>query len=164
MLDIFQKQLKVSLKYSSQNYSSRTVYQSNFNDPLTSFKTSWLNLKSFLNTKNLCIPSMFPESSFITDFKRKAQLFKSRSTRSCSLVFRVKRTTHCTYIKQRQRNSICSSALHKHILTKYYIIRQKAMGKLFWILNRIKLLMERIWSAFACYKFTMSVYRTLETI
>ena len=45
-------------------------------DPLTSAKTYWSILKTFLNNKKIpCIPPVFHESKFITDFKEKAQLF-----------------------------------------------------------------------------------------
>ena len=45
-------------------------------DPLTSPKTYWSILKTFLNNKKIpCIPPLFHENKFITDFKEKAELF-----------------------------------------------------------------------------------------
>ena len=45
-------------------------------DPLTSSKTYWSILKTFLNNKKIpCIPLLFHENQFITDFKEKAELF-----------------------------------------------------------------------------------------
>ena len=46
-------------------------------DPTTSAKTYWSILKRFLNDKkNPYIPSLFHDK-FITDFKKKAELFNS---------------------------------------------------------------------------------------
>ena len=56
-------------------------------DPSNSPKTDWSILKSFLNNKKIpCIPPHFHENSFITDFKRKAELFNSIFVKQCSLI------------------------------------------------------------------------------
>lgn len=51
------------------------------------------------------------------------------------------------------RTNLCSILCHK----------AKMLGKLFKILSRIKLLMNRIWWVFTCYMFVVSVYRSVET-
>ena len=45
-------------------------------DVMTSAKTYWSILKRFLNDKRIpCIPPLFHDNKFITDFKEKAQIF-----------------------------------------------------------------------------------------
>ena len=47
-------------------------------DPTTSAKTYWSILKRCLNDKKIpCIPRLFHDNKFITDFKEKAELFNS---------------------------------------------------------------------------------------
>ena len=50
-------------------------------------KTYWSILKSFLTGKNvLCIPPVFHENRFITDFRENAELFNSFFPDQCSLI------------------------------------------------------------------------------
>ena len=56
-------------------------------DLLTSPKTYWSILKTFLNSKKIpCIPPLFHENKFITDFKEKAELFNHCLVNQCSLL------------------------------------------------------------------------------
>ena len=56
-------------------------------DPLTSPKTYWSILKTFLNNKKIpCIPPLFHENKFITDFKEKPELFNHVFVNQCSLL------------------------------------------------------------------------------
>ena len=56
-------------------------------DPLTSSKTYRSILKTFLNNKKIpCIPPLFHENKFITDFKEKAELFNHFFVNQCSLL------------------------------------------------------------------------------
>ena len=56
-------------------------------DPLTSPKTYWSILKTFLNNKKIsCIPPLFHENKFITNFKEKAELFNHFFLNHCSLL------------------------------------------------------------------------------
>ena len=80
-----QYQLNISIEESKEKYytklSSRLAY------PLTSPKTYWSILKTFLNSKKIpCIPHLFHENKFITDFKEKAELFKHFFVNQCSLL------------------------------------------------------------------------------
>ena len=52
--------------------TSRLAVTSRLADPLTSPKTYWSILN---NKKKPCIPLLFHENKFITDFKEKAELF-----------------------------------------------------------------------------------------
>ena len=48
-------------------------------DPSTSLKTYWSILKTFLNNKKIpVIPPIFYDNKFITDFKRKAEVFNPK--------------------------------------------------------------------------------------
>ena len=56
-------------------------------DPNIRIKTYWSILKSFSTGKKVpCIPLMFHQDSFITDFKQKAELFNSFFANQCSLI------------------------------------------------------------------------------
>ena len=64
-----------------------TKLSSRLANPLTSPKTYWSILKIFLNNKkNPCIPPLFHENKFITDFKEKAELFNHIFVNQCSLL------------------------------------------------------------------------------
>ena len=56
-------------------------------NPLTSTKTYWLTLKSFLNTKKIpCIPPLFHQNRYIAKNKDEAELFNNFFTNQCSLI------------------------------------------------------------------------------
>ena len=56
-------------------------------DPLISPNIYWSILKTFLNNKKtFCIPPLFHENKFITDFKEKSELFNHRFINQCSLL------------------------------------------------------------------------------
>ena len=44
-------------------------------DPMASAKTYWSILKSLLNKKIPCIPLLSHQNKYVTDFKKKAELF-----------------------------------------------------------------------------------------
>ena len=50
-------------------------------------KTYWSVFKRFLNNKKIpCIPSLFHENKLVTDFREKAEIFKSFFAKQCSLI------------------------------------------------------------------------------
>ena len=56
-------------------------------DPATSAKTYWSILKTLLNNKNIpCIPPLFYQGKYVTDFKKKAELFNSFFARQCFII------------------------------------------------------------------------------
>ena len=56
-------------------------------DPMTSAKTYWPILKSFLNSKKIpCIPPLFHQNKYVTDFKKKAELFNCFFAKQCSII------------------------------------------------------------------------------
>ena len=75
----------MSIEESKEKYY--TKLSSRLADPLTSPKTYWSILKTFLNNKKIpCIPPLFHENKFITDFKEKAELFNHLFVNQCSLL------------------------------------------------------------------------------
>ena len=55
--------------------------------PITIAKTYWSILKTLLNNKkNPCIPPLFHQGKFVTDFKKKAELFSSFFAKQCSIL------------------------------------------------------------------------------
>ena len=55
--------------------------------PTTSAKTYWSILKRCLNDKRIpCIPPLFHDNKFVTDFKKKAELFNSFFSKQCSII------------------------------------------------------------------------------
>ena len=70
----------IKLKYYSR-ISKRMI------NPLTSTKTYWSILKSFLNNKKIpCIPPLFHQNRYITKCKDKAELFNNFFANQCSLI------------------------------------------------------------------------------
>ena len=56
-------------------------------DPATSAKTYWSTLQTLLNNKKIpFIPPLFHQSKYVTDFKKKAELFNSFFTKQCSII------------------------------------------------------------------------------
>ena len=56
-------------------------------DPMTSAKTYWSILKLLLNNKKIpCIPPFFYQNKYVTDFKKKAELFNCFFTKQCSVI------------------------------------------------------------------------------
>ena len=69
-----QYELRISIEESKEKYYTKLL--SRLADPLTSPKTYWSILKTFLNNKKIpCIPPLFHENKFITELKEKAELF-----------------------------------------------------------------------------------------
>ena len=80
-----QNKLKIFIEESKETYF--TKLSSRLADPLFSSKTYWSISKTFLNYKEIpCIPPIFHENKFITDFKGKAKLFKHFFVNQCSLL------------------------------------------------------------------------------
>ena len=56
-------------------------------NPAAILKTYRSILKIFLNNKNIpCIPPLFHENKFITNFKEKVELLNTFSTNQCTLL------------------------------------------------------------------------------
>ena len=56
-------------------------------DPATSAKTYWSILKTLLNNKKIpCIPPLFHQGKYVTDFKKKAELFNSFFAKQRSII------------------------------------------------------------------------------
>ena len=77
--------LGVSTEASNERYYSHL--SKNLMEPFTRPKTYWSVLKSFHNNKKIpCIPPIFHENRFVTNFKEKAELFNSFSAKQCSVI------------------------------------------------------------------------------
>ena len=56
-------------------------------DPMTSTKAYWSILKSLLNNNKIpCIPPLFHQNKYVTDFKKKAELFNCFFAKQCSII------------------------------------------------------------------------------
>ena len=56
-------------------------------DPTTSPRVYWSILKTILNNKKIpCIPPIYHNNNYITDFKEKAQIFNDFFAKQCTLV------------------------------------------------------------------------------
>ena len=53
---------------------------------MTSRKSYWSILKTFLNNKILVIPPILHDNKFITNFKEKAEIFNNFFAKQCSLI------------------------------------------------------------------------------
>ena len=80
-----QAQLNFLIEKSKGKYYSRLT--SKLSDIGKSSKAYWSILKSFLIGKKIpCIPPLFENNEYITDFKKKAELFNSFFANQCSLI------------------------------------------------------------------------------
>ena len=55
-------------------------------DPLTSAKTYWSILESLLNKKTPRISPLFQQNKYVTDFKKKAELFNCSFVKQYSII------------------------------------------------------------------------------
>ena len=56
-------------------------------DPMISAKSYWSILKSSLSNKKVpCIPPLFHQNKYVTDFKKKAELFNWFFAKQCSII------------------------------------------------------------------------------
>ena len=56
-------------------------------NPMTSLKTYWSILKTLLNNKKIpCIPPLLQDNKYVTDFKKKAELFNLFFAKQCSII------------------------------------------------------------------------------
>ena len=70
--------------------SKKQCYQNinrKVNDPLTSCKTYWSVMKTFVNGKKVPVtPPLLFNDAFVTDFQEKANIFSSFFAKQCTLV------------------------------------------------------------------------------
>ena len=79
-----QNQLNASIENSKQTYYSKL--SSKLANPVTSSKTYWSILKTFLNNKKFLAYLLFHENKFITNFKEKAEPFNTFFANQCTLL------------------------------------------------------------------------------
>ena len=78
-----QKQLKNLIERSQEKYYLHIAKK--LMDLMTSLKTYWSILKILLNNKkNPCIPPLLQDNKYVTDFKKKAELFNCFFGKQCS--------------------------------------------------------------------------------
>ena len=83
--EYLQNELKSLIEANKEKYYSRISKR--MMNPLTSTKTYWSILKSFLNNEKIpCIPPPFHQNRYITKFKDKAELFNNIFANQCSLI------------------------------------------------------------------------------
>ena len=84
-MNYLQNQLKHLTESNKERYYLRISKK--FMDPMTSSKTYWSILKSLLNNKKTpCIPPLFNQNKYVTDFKKKAELFNCFFAKQCSII------------------------------------------------------------------------------
>ena len=80
-----QKLLTATIEKSKEQYYTRI--STKLMDPTTSPKAYWSILKTVLNNKKIpCIPPIYHNNNYITDFKEKAQIFNNFFAKQCTLV------------------------------------------------------------------------------
>ena len=82
---ILQNQLIQSIQTVKQKYFNKISKK--LCNPLSSTKCYWSMLKPVLNGKNEpCIPPIFHNNNYITDFKEKSEVFNSFFANQCSVI------------------------------------------------------------------------------
>ena len=80
-----QNQLKRLTESNKERYYLRISKK--LMDPLTSATTYWSILNSLLNNNKIpCIPPLFHQNKYVTDFKKKAELFHCFFAKQCSII------------------------------------------------------------------------------
>ena len=80
-----QNELKSLIDTNKEKYYSRISKR--MTNPLTSTKTYWSILKSFLNSKKIfCIPPLLHQNRYIPKYKDKAELFNNFFANQCYLI------------------------------------------------------------------------------
>ena len=78
-------------------------------DPTASMKAYWSILKTILNNKKIpCIPPIYHNNNYITDFKEKAQIFNNFFAKQCTL---VENTTKLPIDSFKRTNNLLSTIL-----------------------------------------------------
>ena len=84
-VEYLQNELKSLIEANKEKYYSRISKR--MMNPLTSTKTYWSILKSFLNNKKIsCIPPLFCQNRYITKCNDKAELLNNFFSDQCSLI------------------------------------------------------------------------------
>ena len=84
-LKVLQEDLHNAIEVSKLNYYSRITYKLTHIQKNT--KVYWTLLKRFFNNKKIpLIPPLLHGNEYVTDFKKKAELFNSFFTKQCSLI------------------------------------------------------------------------------
>ena len=84
-LDALQAKLQSSINFFQFKYYRKISKK--LSDPSTSPKCYWTLLKTLLNGRKIpCIPPLFHDNKFITDFKEKSEIFNSFFAKQCSLI------------------------------------------------------------------------------
>ena len=84
-LKVLQEDLYNAIEVSKQNDYSRIAYR--LTHIQKNIKVYWTLLKRFVNNKKLpLIPPLFHGNEYVTDFKKKAELFNSFFAKQCSLI------------------------------------------------------------------------------
>ena len=85
MFKKLQNQLIQSIHTTKQKYFNNISKK--LRDSLTSTKCYWSLLKTILNGKKVpCIPPIFHDNKYITDFKEKSEIFNSFFANQCSRI------------------------------------------------------------------------------
>ena len=83
--ELLQSKLNSLIEKSKSNYYARLSKK--LSDPMTSPKSYWSRLKTFLSNKKIpCILPLLRDGKFITNFKQKAEIFNSFFIKQCSLI------------------------------------------------------------------------------
>ena len=84
-VEYLQNELKSLIEANKEKYYSRISKR--MMNPLTSTKTYWSILKSFLNNKKIpCILPLFYQNRYMTKYKDKAELLNNMFANQCSLI------------------------------------------------------------------------------
>ena len=84
-LKVLEEDLHNAIEVSRLNYYSRITYKLTHIQKNT--KVYWTLLKGFFNNKKIPLtPPLFHGNEYVTDFKKKAELFNSFFVKQCSLI------------------------------------------------------------------------------
>ena len=139
-----QNQLKCSIEGNKEKYYLRL--SKTLIDPTTGGKTYWSIFKTLLNNKNFpCIPPLFHQGKYVTNFKTKAELFNSFFAKQYSII-RNSRKLPLT-LRKNPEKSISSITFNCNDIAA--IIRSLDLDKAYGY-NMISIPMLKICDKFIC--------------
>ena len=114
-------------------------------DPTASMKAYWSILKTILNNKKIpCIPPIYHNNNYITDFKEKAQIFNNFFTKQCTL---VENTSKLPIDAFKRRNNLSTISFTKDDIAKIIknVNPNKAHGFNMISIRMLKICGDSIW-------------------
>ena len=138
-----QNLITATTEKSKQQFSPRI--SNKLMDPTIIPKAYWSILKTFINKKILCIPPIYHNNNYITNFKENAQIFNNFFAKQCSLVENTNKLPTDSFKRTNNLLSIISFAKDDTAKIITNLNPNKAHGFDMNIIRMLKICGDSIW-------------------